>query len=411
MTPAEAFDALAPRLRRRPDVEAHDLVAADASDRLLLASSGLDDAPGSEVTVIGDRHGALALSLARAGETVRVHQDALAGERAARRNAVDAGMAEDAADPDAVVVPEITWHGLDASLASGATLVLLQLPRALDALDEIAGLVAAHADPRVELVAVGRVKHMSLAMNDVLAGHFRLVSADRGVGRSRILRASEPVGARGAPWPRRERDAATGLTVCAHGAAFAGARVDIGTRLLLSALPDAPEAPLAIDLGCGSGVLAAAYARAHPRARVLATDQSWAAVASATATAEANGVARREPDGAGVGVVRDDGLGGCADETADLILLNPPFHSGAAVTTRIGPRLFADAARVLRPGGELWCVWNSHLRYRPELERIVGPTRQVARDAKFTVTASTRPETAARRPGTIGSSHRPKEAP
>ena len=39
-------------------------------------------------------------------------------------------------------------------------------------------------------------------------------------------------------------------------------------------------------------------------------------------------------------------------------------------------------------GGELWAVWNSHLRYRPDLERLVGPTRQIARDRTFTVTAS-----------------------
>jgi 16S rRNA (guanine1207-N2)-methyltransferase len=35
-------------------------------------------------------------------------------------------------------------------------------------------------------------------------------------------------------------------------------------------------------------------------------------------------------------------------------------------------------------------VWNSPLQYRPALERLVGPTRQVARNAKFTVTVSTR---------------------
>jgi 16S rRNA (guanine1207-N2)-methyltransferase len=53
--------------------------------------------------------------------------------------------------------------------------------------------------------------------------------------------------------------------------------------------------------------------------------------------------------------------------------------------------MFADAARVLAPGGELWTVWNSHLGYRPALERVVGPTRQIARNTKFTVTASRRP--------------------
>ena len=60
------------------------------------------------------------------------------------------------------------------------------------------------------------------------------------------------------------------------------------------------------------------------------------------------------------------------------------MHAGAAL------RLFDDAARVLAPGGELWAVWNSHLGYRAALERIVGPTRQVARNPKFTVTASVR---------------------
>ena len=45
---------------------------------------------------------------------------------------------------------------------------------------------------------------------------------------------------------------------------------------------------------------------------------------------------------------------------------------------------------LLRPGGELWCVWNSPLRYAPALQRTVGPTRQLARTPKFTVTVSRR---------------------
>jgi 16S rRNA (guanine1207-N2)-methyltransferase len=60
------------------------------------------------------------------------------------------------------------------------------------------------------------------------------------------------------------------------------------------------------------------------------------------------------------------------------------------VHTGIALRLFAEAGRVLRPGGQLWAVWNSHLAYGPALERAVGPTRQVARGPKFTVTASRR---------------------
>jgi 16S rRNA (guanine1207-N2)-methyltransferase len=89
--------------------------------------------------------------------------------------------------------------------------------------------------------------------------------------------------------------------------------------------------------------------------------------------------------------VRDDALGGRPDASVELILLNPPFHIGASVHAGIALKLFEDAARVLAPGGELWTVWNTHLGYRPALTRIVGPTRQVGRNTKFTVTVSTRP--------------------
>ena len=48
-------------LRRWPDVEAPNLQAWDATDRLLLDEAGaLPDGP-DDVVVIGDRHGALTL--------------------------------------------------------------------------------------------------------------------------------------------------------------------------------------------------------------------------------------------------------------------------------------------------------------------------------------------------------------
>jgi ribosomal protein L11 methyltransferase len=48
-----------------------------------------------------------------------------------------------------------------------------------------------------------------------------------------------------------------------------------------------------LDLGCGSGVLAIAAARALPRAEILASDNDPEAVAVATANAKANGVGQR----------------------------------------------------------------------------------------------------------------------
>lgn len=74
--------------------------------------------------------------------------------------------------------------------------------------------------------------------------------------------------------------------------------------------------------------------------------------------------------------------------SADLVLLNPPFHLGASVHAGAGIKMFEAAARVLAPGGELWTVFNSHLPYLPALESLVGPTRVKGRNPKFTVAVS-----------------------
>ncbi|BDV31183.1 class I SAM-dependent methyltransferase [Microbacterium terricola] len=363
------FDAL----RRRPDIEGEGLVAVDAADRLILdeSASARSGLTAGELVVIGDAYGALTLAALHDGaEDVRVHQDALTGERALAANAVDLG------------VTGYRSLGLTADLVRGARVVLLRLPRALDALDDIAGLIAAHAAPDVVVYAGGRIKHMAVAMNDVLRAHFARLDVTHARQKSRVLVAREPLAGRD-PQPRTARHG--DVTVRALGGVFAGTGIDIGTRLLLESLPrEIPGDDALVDLACGTGVVAVSLARQHPDRVVYACDLSAAAVASAQATAEANGVADR------VRVVRDDGVAALPDASVSFIALNPPFHSGAAVTDEIAPRLFAGAARVLRPGGELWTVWNSPLRYRAELERVVGPTRQVARNAKFTVTASVR---------------------
>lgn len=358
-------------LSRWPDIEGPDLVAVDAADRLLLDESAGDRAglADGSLVVIDDAYGALTLGAAAADvRGIRVHQDALSGERALTANALRAGLDT-----------TFTSHERDADLVRDARVILLRLPRALRALDDIAGLIAAYAHPDVVVYAGGRIKHMTPAMNDVLRGRFARVDVTHARQKSRVLIARGPHD--GAD-PRPEAATVDGLEVRAFGGVFAGASIDIGTRLLLAHLPEPADG--AIDFACGTGVVAAAWATRHPSVRVIATDRSAVAVASARATAEANGVADR------VEVVRDDLLGSRPDASASLIALNPPFHTAGAITEGIAPRMFADAARVLRPGGELWTVWNSALQYRPALERLVGPTRQVARDRKFTVTASTR---------------------
>lgn len=379
-----AFDFVA-HFRSETPIGA-DLIAIDGTDRFLLdeAPRVHGDAlrhPGT-VVVVDDRFGVLTLGVItlHGASDVRVVQDSLVGERALEANA---GLFRRGG-----------FHH-PASLESAfrdARLVLVRLGKSLDRLDEVARAVARWGAPDVVLLAGGRTKFMTPAQNAVLRRSFGEVRATRGRAKSRLLIAADPLQAAATrasitdPWPRHVFSDELGFTVVAHGGVFAGATLDQGTRVLLGVLDQAvPAARDAVDLGCGSGVLATALARQRPRLRIIATDVSAAAVASARLTADLAGVGDR------IVTLRSDAGDALAEESADLVVCNPPFHADTAVTTATAEAMFRNAASILRPGGELWTVWNAHLRYRSALERVVGPTRQVVRTPKFVVTASRRP--------------------
>ena len=410
----QPLDTLLPRLRRHPDIEARELVAVDATDRYLLAAAAprITAAPDRPVLVVDDTHGALALGAATLGATdVRVWQDALVAEHTLAENAGRTGLAA-------------RWRQVAADELGGAALVLMQLPRSLELLDLLDALLVADAPADQTVLAGARVKHMTHAMTDMRAGHHETVRATLARGKSRLLVATGPRAASAIPGATLRAaltasgsldapeapapDAATvapgvhpdgtaiaPLAVRAWPGTFAGATLDIGTRAALphvaaaaraavARATEAGHAPVAVDLGCGSGLIAVELARSAPGLAVVATDQSRSAVASTRATARANRVAER------VTVRRDLLLHDQPDASVDLVVCNPPFHVGAAVHTGVAHAMFADAARTLRPGGVLLTVFNSHLHHRPALERLVGPTTQVTRTPKFTVTLTER---------------------
>ncbi|MBK8458887.1 MAG: class I SAM-dependent methyltransferase [Micropruina sp.] len=259
-----------------------------------------------------------------------------------------------------------------------ASLVLWRLPRSLEELRDDAERIALTAPEHVRLVAGGRVKHMTRAMNDVLADCFGEVRASLGAQKSRVLHAARPLLVE-ATWPRRRTESGLGIIVLARGGVFSGNRLDPGTRLLLNSLALA-ESGQAIDLGCGSGIIATQLALGGWQ--VTGVDVSRAACESTRLTAQANG--------APVEVLQSDGLTALPPASAELIVTNPPFHQGAAKDSTPTREMFADAPRVLRPGGELWTVFNSHLPYLAWQRELIGPTRIVAQDRHFTVTCATR---------------------
>jgi len=93
----------------------------------------------------------------------------------------------------------------------------------------------------------------------------------------------------------------------------------------------------ALDLGCGSAILAIAIARLWPNARITAADNDPRAVATAAENLAGNGVAGN------VAAVGGDGYASLAGETFDLIAAN--ILAGPLIA------MAGDLARHLSPGG------------------------------------------------------------
>jgi len=160
-----------------------------------------------------------------------------------------------------------------------------------------------------------------------------------------------------------------------------------------TALRLAPAARRILDLGTGSGAIAAALARELPAARVCASDLA----PSALAVARAN-LARHAP---GVALVCGDLLAPFRAAAFDLVAANPPYVTDAElgglapevrdheprVALAAGPdglaalgRLVAEAPRVLAPGG--WLVMEVGAGQAAAVRRLAeagAERRQAAR--------------------------------
>ncbi|WP_418135320.1 class I SAM-dependent methyltransferase [Psychromonas sp. GE-S-Ul-11] len=156
---------------------------------------------------------------------------------------------------------------------------------------------------------------------------------------------------------------------------FSFGELDKGSELLLNNLPDELHGK-GLDFGCGAGVLSCYLLKKHPQLALDLIDVNVYALASAKLTLAENNLQAN--------VFASDVFSKVTTEY-DLLLSNPPFHSGQKTNYDAAESFINESAKFLKKKGRLTIVANKFLRYEPLLIQAYNTFSEDAQNNKFKV--------------------------
>ncbi|SEI85556.1 16S rRNA (guanine1207-N2)-methyltransferase [Allopseudospirillum japonicum] len=179
---------------------------------------------------------------------------------------------------------------------------------------------------------------------------------------------------------------------------FAHGHLDAGTELLLTTLAEHPKlealrrgrkyrtfkgkevdlGPLKVlDVGCGTGIISAALKQHQPLLEVSATDVSALALAASERTFAANQL--------DIQLYPADMYQGLPKQRFDLIVSNPPFHTGRSTDYQPALTLIEQAPAWLDAEGQILLVANRFLPWETALNQVCAQVTTLAHNAQFNV--------------------------
>ncbi len=367
---------------RYPTDDPAELRAWDAADELVLAHVGELRQPLSRVVIANDGFGALAVTMAAHGARVTSVCDSYLAQTGAKRAARNNGVSLDDSHFTSTL-------GLGDLAAEPADLVMIKIPKSLDHLQFQLHALRSHIGASTIVVGAGMTKQIHRSTIELFETAIGPTHTSRAVKKARLVVATPAPRLDSAStnkWPHQRFDETTGLQVANWPGVFSPDRTDRATQLLVANLPSMSPNSVAVDLGCGTGIIGTYVAR-HNSCQVICVDESLLALRSARATASANDI-----DEDRLRCIAGNGMCDLAEPrppTVDWIFTNPPFHGAAAQDRSIATRWFKESRQVLSPRGQLWVVANRHLGYHTAMKRVFGNCDLIASDPAFVVLRST----------------------
>lgn len=366
-------------LNRYP-VRAKDTLRAwDAADEYILqfiAEARANGEAFQNVLIINDSCGALATALAPMQPVVM--SDSFVSHQAIRQN-LHSNLPEEA--PLKLINCLQSPAEFLPATGAPADLVILKITKSLAQLEDQLHRIRPLLSENTRILAAGMVKAIHTSTLDLFGKIIGPTHTSLAKKKARLIHCQPDLSLSPAPnpFPKALPLPEHRLDIVNHASVFSRDKLDIGTRFFLENMPASDAPKHIIDLGCGNGLLGIAAAGTHPNATFTMVDESFMAVASA----EQN-FAQNHPDRQANFQVTDC-LTGIADNCADLILNNPPFHQQNTIGDFIAVQMFKDAKRTLRTGGELLVIGNRHLGYHVKLKRLFGNCTTLASNKKFVI--------------------------
>jgi 23S rRNA (guanine1835-N2)-methyltransferase len=362
------------KLERLPRRKRELLRAWDAADEYLLQTLFEEAADLNKPLICNDSFGALGVPLAE--YTPISWSDSWLAHQALQEN-----LSSNSLDKSAVDCLPST-----SPLRGKFDLVLMKVPKNLALLEYQLIQLKPHLADNARLMLAGMVKAMPPSIWKLLEKITGPTETSRAQKKARIItvRPNPQLPQISSKYPLSWKLEDTDFTLVNHANTFSREKLDNGTRLMLQHLPETEGEGDIVDLGCGNGVLGLIAAHKNPLANIHFVDESYMAIESSRLNVQQLG----ERTGA-VHFYSADGLKGFADNSQDLVLCNPPFHQEKAQLDTVAVSMFAESARVLREGGELWVIGNRHLHYHNKLKAWFKQVELVASDRKFVLLKAT----------------------
>ncbi|WP_028775208.1 methyltransferase [Shewanella waksmanii] len=364
-------------LHRYPKQQVSNLQAWDAADEYIVQQLIEQQQAKVETLIINDSFGSLSAALKYHDNDwpVTIETDARTSQLGCLAN-FEANQLDSTS---------LRWTHSRDDIPNNIQLVIMKLPKNLNYFGHQLKRLSQLLPAGTPVLIGAKAKSINKALMTSIAQQLGEASASLAYKKTRIITCIADGQARSLPQPVNWPVPELGLKISNLSNVFAANKLDIGARIMLDNLPQG-QFNTVIDLGCGNGILGLRAAQLYKDADIHFVDDSDMAIASAQANWQVN-IADAEPNATRRGHFHwDDCLTHLNEQVRpDLILCNPPFHQGEAITDHIAWQMFNQSYQALADNGILHIVGNRHLNYHIKLKRIFGNCHTVASNGKFVI--------------------------